>query len=65
VEPIRVHLVVANHVMRYLKGMLEYGLCYIGDYDFKLYDYTNSDWARSASDKKKALQYVVSVWGQP
>jgi hypothetical protein len=27
VEPKRVHLVVANHAMRYLKGMLDYGLC--------------------------------------
>jgi hypothetical protein len=35
VEPIRVHLVVAKHVMRYLKGTLEYGLCYTGDHDFK------------------------------
>jgi hypothetical protein len=28
VEPRRVHLVAAKHVMRYLKGTLDYGLCY-------------------------------------
>jgi hypothetical protein len=28
VEPRPVHLVAAKHVMRYLKGMLDYGLYY-------------------------------------
>jgi hypothetical protein len=36
VEPKRVHLVVAKHVMRYLKGTLDFGLCYNGDHDFIL-----------------------------
>jgi hypothetical protein len=32
VEPRRVHLIVAKHVMRYLKGTLDFGLCYTGDH---------------------------------
>jgi hypothetical protein len=52
VEPRRVHLVAAKHVMRYLKGMLDYGLCYTGDHDFILYSYTDSYWVGSASDRK-------------
>ena len=52
VDPRCVHLVVAKHVMIYLKGMLEYGLTYTGDHDFRLYGYTDSDWAGSASDRK-------------
>jgi hypothetical protein len=36
VEPRRVHLVVAKHVMRYLKGTMDYGLSYDGDHDFTL-----------------------------
>jgi hypothetical protein len=43
VEPKRVHLVVAKHVMRYLKGTLDCGLSYNGDHDFKLSGYTDSD----------------------
>ena len=43
VEPRRVYLVAAKHVMRYLKGTLDFGLCYIRDHDFKLYGYTDSD----------------------
>ena len=52
VKPRHVHLVAAKHVMRYLKDTLDYGLYYIGDHDFRLYGYTNSDWAGSASDRK-------------
>ena len=52
VEPGHVHLVVAKHVMRYLKGTLDYGLCYTGDHDFRLCGYTDSDWAGSVLDRK-------------
>jgi hypothetical protein len=42
VDPRRVLLITSKHVMRYLKGTLDYGLCYIGDNDFRLYGYTDS-----------------------
>jgi hypothetical protein len=43
VEPIRVHLDDAKHVMRYLKGTLDFGLCYTRDHDFRLYGYIDYD----------------------
>jgi hypothetical protein len=52
VEPRRVHLVAAKHVMRYLKGTIDYGLSYDGDHDFTLSGYTDVDWAGSVSDRK-------------
>jgi hypothetical protein len=52
VEPRRVHLVAAKHVMRYLKGMLDYGLYYTRDHDFRIFGYTDSDWVGSAYDRK-------------
>jgi hypothetical protein len=52
VETRRVHLVATNHVMRYLKGTLDYGIFYTGYCDFRLYGYTDSDWVGSASNKK-------------
>jgi hypothetical protein len=55
VEPRRVHLVVAKHVMRYLKGTLEFGLSYNGDHDFKQSGYTDSDWDGSVFDRKSIL----------
>jgi hypothetical protein len=50
-DPRRVHLVFVKHVMRYLKGTLYFGICYNGDHDFRLIGYTDSDWARSVSDR--------------
>ena len=53
VEPIHVHLVVAKHVMRYLKGKIDDGLSYDGYNDFRLSGYTDSYWAGSVSDRKR------------
>ena len=50
VEPRRVHLVSAKHVMIYLKGMLDFGFCYNGDQDFALIGYIDSHWAGSVSN---------------
>jgi hypothetical protein len=52
VEPRRVHLVAAKHVMRYLKGTIDYGLSYDGDHNFTLSGYPDGDWAGSVSDRK-------------
>jgi hypothetical protein len=52
-EPRRVHIVAAKHVMKYLKGTLKYGLCYTGDHDFRLYGYTDSYWDGSVFDRKR------------
>jgi hypothetical protein len=43
VEPRHVHLVVAKHVMRYLKSTIDCGLSYDGDHDFTLSGYTDVD----------------------
>ena len=51
VEPRRVNLVAIKHVMRYIKGTMDYGLCYIRDRDFILIGYTDSDWDGSASNR--------------
>jgi hypothetical protein len=61
VEPKHVHLVAAKHVMRYLKGTLDYGLSYDGDHDFTLSGYTDSNWARSVSDMKSTSGCCFSL----
>jgi hypothetical protein len=61
VEPRRVHLVAAKHVMRYLKGTLDFVLCYSGDHDFRLIGYTDSDWAGSVSDRKSTSGCCFSL----
>ena len=52
VKPRHVHLIVAKHVMRYLKGTIDFVLNYVGDRDYILYGYTDVDWNRSVLDKK-------------
>ena len=61
VKPRRVHLVAAKHVMRYLKGTIDFGLYYDRDHDYRLYGYTNSDWAGSASNRKSTSSGCYSL----
>jgi hypothetical protein len=43
VEPKRVHIVAAKHMMRYLNDKLDFDLYYTRDHDFRLSGYTDSD----------------------
>ena len=52
VRPKWVHLVVAKNLMRYLKGMIEFGIYYDRYHDYRLYGYIDSYFARSAEDRK-------------
>jgi hypothetical protein len=61
VEPRCVHLVAAKHVMRYLKGTMDYGLSYDGDHDFTLSGYTDADWAGSVADRKRTSRCCFSL----
>ena len=61
VEFKQVHLLDAKHVMRYLKGTVEYGLNYIRDHESRLYGYTDSDWERSFSIRESTLGGCFSL----
>jgi hypothetical protein len=54
-HPRKVHLVTEKHVMRYLKGTLDYGLRYVTDHEFGLYGYLDSYWADGILDRKSTL----------
>jgi hypothetical protein len=47
--------------MRYLKGMLDFGLSYNEDHDFRLIGYTDSDWARCVSDRKSTSRCCFNL----
>ena len=47
-----VHLMVAKHAVRYLKGAVDYGLKYDTNQKINLEGYVDSDWAGSAIDRK-------------
>ena len=68
VDPRYVHLVAAKHILRYLKGTIDYCLRYERDCKFKLVGYMDSDWDGSVSDPKSTigccfiLGSTVIVW---
>ena len=39
-------------MLRYLKGTIDFGIYYDGNHDYRLYGYTDADWAGSVSDRK-------------
>ena len=52
VNPKHIHLLGEKHVMRYLKGTLDYVLKYASNCQIILHGFTDSDWERSAKDRK-------------
>ena len=54
-NPRHVHLIAANHILRYLKGMIDYGLKYDANQNFNLEGYVDLDWSDSATDRKSTL----------
>jgi hypothetical protein len=61
VEPRGVHLIAAKHVMRYLKGTIDYGLRYVSDCEISLQGFTNSDWVGSVADHKSTSGCCFSL----
>ena len=61
VDPRRVHLIVAKHVMRYLKGTLDFGLSYSSENEFRLFRFTDSDWSGSTTDRKRTSGCCFSL----
>jgi hypothetical protein len=55
VDPKCVHLIAVKHVMRYLKGIMDYGLKYVADSEMSLLGYSDSDWAGSVANRKSTL----------
>ena len=43
-----VHLITSKHILRYLKGTVDYGIKYEANKNINLEGYVDSDWAGSA-----------------
>lgn len=54
-EPRRVHWVAAKHVLKYLRGTVDYGFDYVKCYGVRLIGCIDSDWAGSVSDRKSTF----------
>ena len=54
-DPRHVHLIAAKHILRYMKGMTNYGLKYDVNQKFNLEGYVDSDCPRNVADRKNTL----------
>ena len=54
-------MIAAKHVLKYLKGMIDYGLQYVAHYEFRLVGYIDSDWAGSVTDWKSTSGCCFSL----
>jgi len=61
VEPRHVHWITTKHVLRYFKGTIGYGLKYVSNEKLELHEYTDSDWAGSAVDRKSTSRCCFNL----
>ena len=55
------HLIVSKHVVRYLKGTVDYGLKYEADQKINLEGYVDLDWGGNAIDRKSTSGCYFSM----
>ena len=60
-DPRSVHLIAAKHVLRYLKGTIDYGLKYDVNQKINLEGCVDSDWAGSAIDRNSTSRCYFSM----
>ena len=60
-KPRQEHWVATKHVLRYFRGIVEYGLRYLGDGEVKLQGYTDSYWSSNAVDRKSNSRCCFSL----
>ena len=56
-----VYLIVSKHVLRYLKGTVDYGLKYDANKNINLHGYVDLNWEGSANDRKRTSGCCFSL----
>ena len=56
-----VNLIDSKHVLRYLKGIVDYGLKYDANHNINLHGYVYLDWAGSTTDGKRTSACCFSL----
>ena len=61
IDPRHVHLIASKHILRYLKGTVDYGIKYEANQNINLQGYVDSDWVGSAIDRKRTSGCCFSM----
>lgn len=61
VEPRNDNLIETKHVLKYLRGTINYRLRYVSNDYIQLQGYTDSDWKGSAEDRKSTSRGCFSL----
>jgi hypothetical protein len=61
VEPRRAHWTTTKHILKYLRGTIEYGLRYAQGDGVMLMGFTNALWDNNAVDKKKHFRVLFQL----
>ena len=63
VAPMKGHWIALKHVLRYLKGTLDFELCYRKcDDGLTLIGYSDADWVSSTDDRRHHVNLSLSLW---
>ena len=60
-EPREVHRVATKHMLRYLQGIVRYGLQYLGGDGVRLQGYLVSNWVDNDTDQKSTSGCYFSL----
>eukprot|EP00253_Pinus_taeda_P034041 PITA_34041 len=61
VQPTKLYWKATKHVLRYLRGTIQYGLWYKWTEGVKLQGFTDADWAGSPSDRKRTFGGIFNI----
>ena len=62
-QPNKQHWIATKRIMRYLKGMLNFGLLYSKDSSKDCVGYSDADWAGDIDDRKSMSGYKFQISG--
>ena len=62
-SPSQTHWIAVKRIMRYIKGTIDYGLKFTYSDEFKLYGYSDSDWAGCVMSRKSTSGHVFRIGG--
>jgi hypothetical protein len=60
-QPRQTHWIATKHVLRYLRGIVGYGLRYVSGVDMRLHGYVDADWAGIAVDRKSTFDCCFTL----